>query len=211
VRILANFQPTEDVVLEPGDLLYLPPLWGHDGIAVGECMTCSVGFSAATATALTQGLLHQLADELEPPEPGAPERIYRDAGQRATANPGRLPDSLTDFARKSLERALRDPKLLQRALGVLISEPKPQVWFDHGEPLAPGVGAALDRRSRMAYDDHHVFINGEAFVARGRDARLVRRLADERRLTAAERAQLSQEASALLDDWAEAGWVRAAA
>ena len=50
VRILANFQPTEEWLLEPGDMLYLPPLWGHDGEAEGECMTCSVGFRAATAT-----------------------------------------------------------------------------------------------------------------------------------------------------------------
>jgi 50S ribosomal protein L16 3-hydroxylase len=64
VRILADFQPTEEWVLEPGDMLYLPPLYGHDGVAEGECMTCSVGFRAATETTLAQELLHQIADEL---------------------------------------------------------------------------------------------------------------------------------------------------
>ena len=52
VRLLANFLPTEEYLLEPGDMLYLPPLWGHDGVAEGECMTCSIGFRAATATSL---------------------------------------------------------------------------------------------------------------------------------------------------------------
>lgn len=208
VRILANFQPTEEWLLEPGDMLYLPPLWGHDGVAEGECMTCSVGFRAATATTLAQELLHQLADDLEPPEAGARETIYRDAGQAATDSPGRLPASLRTFAERALARALSDPKALDRALGVLMSEPKPRVWFDAGQALATGQGVALDRRSRMAYDDHHVFLNGEAFDAGGRDARLMRQLADQRRLAAGDVGRLSPGAQALLTDWVDAGWLQ---
>ena len=208
VRILANFQPTEEWLLERGDMLYLPPLWGHDGIAEGECMTCSVGFRAATATTLTQELLHQLADDLEAPDSGARERIYRDAGQPATDMPGRLPASLRQFAQAALQRALDDPRALDRALGVLMTEPKPQVWFDPGARLPAGSGVVLDRRSRMAYDDHHVFLNGEAFDASGRDARLMHRLADQRLLEAADVDRLSPGACELLADWADAGWVR---
>ena len=214
VRILANFQPTEEFLLEPGDMLYLPPLWGHDGVAEGECMTCSIGFRAATETALAQELLHQLADELEPPPADATgraaERIYRDPRQPATATPGRLPDSLRQFAQAALQKALRDPQALDRVLGGLMTEPKPQVWFDPGAPLPPASGAVLDRRSRMAYDDAHVFINGEAFRAGGRDARLMRQLADARQLSAADVDRLSADARSLLDDWADAGWVQPA-
>ena len=211
VRILANFQPAEEVLLNAGDMLYLPPLWGHDGVAEGECMTCSVGFRAATSTGLAQELLHQLADEMEAPEAGAREPIYRDARLAATDTPGRLPASLRDFAQAALQRALADPQLLDRALGMLMSEPKPQVWFDPGAPLPAQSAVALDRRSRMAYDDRHVFINGEAFVASGRDARLMQRLADQRALSAADVARLGEGARALLGDWAEAGWVWALA
>ncbi len=211
VRILANFQPTEEWLLEPGDMLYLPPLWGHDGVAEGECMTCSIGFRAATATHLAQELLHQIADELEPAEASASGRgaepIYRDPRQPATAEPGRLPTSLRQFAQDALQRALRDPGSLDRALGVLMTEPKPQVWFDPGAPLIAGLAVRLDRRSRMAYDDRHVFINSEAFVASGRDARVMRRFADQRQLAAAEWATLGADARALLADWAEAGWL----
>ncbi|HOB93229.1 MAG TPA: cupin domain-containing protein [Aquabacterium sp.] len=212
VRILADFHPTEEWVLEPGDMLYLPPLYGHDGVAEGECMTCSIGFRAATETTLAQELLHQIADELEAPPADATgraaERIYRDAAQPATDQPGRLPASLRDFAQAALTRALRDPQALDRALGVLMTEPKPQVWFDAGAPLPTGCAAVLDRRTRMAWDDAHVFINGESFRAGGRDAKLMRQLADARRLTAAEVAKLSGDARGLLDDWADAGWVR---
>ncbi len=205
VRILAHFEPTEEWLLAPGDMLYLPPQWGHDGTAEGECMTCSIGFRAASAGTLAQELLHQIADGLESPE--SADALYRDAGQPATSTPGRLPVGLRQFAEKALQRALRDPRTLDHALGQLLTEPKPQVWFDAGTPLASEAGARLDRRSRMLYDDHHVFINGEAFVAGGRDARLMQQLADQRQLPAAAVARLSGPARALLGDWADAGWV----
>ena len=208
VRILQRFQPTDEWLLEPGDMLYLPPLWGHDGVAEGECMTCSVGFRAAGAAAMAQELLHQMADDIDLPEPGEPVRLYSDAGQGATAQPGRLPAHLQAYAQAAVQRALADPQALARALGVLMTEPKPQVWFDPGHTLPDGCGLALDRRSRMLYDDQHVFINGEAFRAGGRDATLLRQLADQRCLPAQQAAKLSTGALALLDDWAQAGWIR---
>jgi 50S ribosomal protein L16 3-hydroxylase len=63
----------------------------------------------------------------------------------------------------------------------------------------------------MLYDTHHVFINGESFRAGGCDAKLMRRLADRRSLSAAEHGQLSAEARMLLDDWADDGWLNAGA
>ena len=46
LKLLAQFAPTHDWVLEPGDVLYLPPGVPHDGVAVGDCMTLSVGMRA---------------------------------------------------------------------------------------------------------------------------------------------------------------------
>jgi 50S ribosomal protein L16 3-hydroxylase len=83
------------------------------------------------------------------------------------------------------------------------------VWFDGGAPLAAGKGVQLDRRTRMLYDERHVFINGESFRAAGRDATLIRRLADERTLAAPSLARLSEGARELLDQWAQAGWLHA--
>ena len=103
---------------------------------------------------------------------------------------------------------MQRPHALERALGEVLTEPKAQVWFESGEPLPPGQGAVLDRRSRMLYDEAHVFLNGESFRAGGRDAALMRRLADERTLSAAEVARLSADARELLDQWTEDGWVQ---
>jgi len=65
----------------------------------------------------------------------------------------------------------------------------------------------LDRRTRMMFDDMHVFINGESFLASGRDARLMQRLGNERQLDARSTAGLSLQARELLMDWYSAGWL----
>jgi len=207
LKIIANFKPEQDVVLEPGDMLYLPPGWAHDGVAVGgDCMTCSVGFRTPWRAELARELLPRLMDD---ESRAYANRMYADPRQPATATPGEVPEALLAFARDAAERALREPLALERALGEALTEPKPKVWFEPGDMLPEGMAALLDRRSRMMYDRAHVFINGEAYRAAGRDARLMRRLADRRRLSAAEVAQLSVGARELLDQWAEDGWVQA--
>jgi 50S ribosomal protein L16 3-hydroxylase len=206
LKILRHFEPEHDWVLEPGDMLYLPPQWAHDGVAVGECMTASVGFRAPGPAELARELLARLVEDIEP---AAQERLYGDAGQPATATPGAIPPALQDFAAKALQQALRDPQALARALGEWLTEPKPRVWFEaplRRAKLAGGV--VLDRRTRMLYDDGHLFINGESFRAGGLDARLLRRLSDRRQLADGEVEQLSAEARAALDDWARAGWLQ---
>jgi len=88
----------------------------------------------------------------------------------------------------------------------VLSEPKPGTWFARGAARLGGRGVALDRRTRMLYDDRFVFINGEAIRAGGADATLMRRLADDRRLDAKSVAQASAAARALLAEWLRAGW-----
>lgn len=205
LKILAHFEPEEEFVLEPGDMLYLPPKWAHDGIAEGECMTYSIGFRAPARAELARELLLRLSDE--PDEPEVPV-VYRDPGQQAVASPGEIPPALHDFARQALQRALAEPLALERALGEYLTEPKSNVWFEHGEANGMFESVALDRRTRMMYDARHVFINGESYLAAGRDAVLMRKLADTRALSRADLAKASDEALELLSSWFDAGWVR---
>jgi 50S ribosomal protein L16 3-hydroxylase len=204
LKLLRHFEPEEQWVLDPGDMLYLPPLWAHDGVAVGgDCMTCSVGFRAPAQEELVRELLQRLADdELDV------ERLYRDPRQPATNAPGAVPDALLDFARKAVERRLADPHWLQRALGEALTEPKPQVWFRDTGAGVGRTGIQLSSRTRMLHDAQHVFVNGEAFAAAGRDARLMRQLADTRELRLQDLARLSPQARALLDQWLSQGWLQ---
>ena len=65
----------------------------------------------------------------------------------------------------------------------------------------------MSARTRMLHDPQHIFINGEAFEASGRDARLMRQLADQRQLAGSDVARLSAPARDLLLGWVAAGWV----
>ena len=204
LKILAAFEPEQEWLLEPGDMLYLPPGWGHDGVAEGECLTASIGFRAAGREQLGREVLQRALDGGEMIDNDA---LYRDPKQPATDAPGRIPAALQAFAADAVARTLAAPRWLGCALGEVLSEPKPGVWFETATMLIGLGGVVLDRRSRMLYDDWHVFINGESFQAAGRDATLMRRLADQRSLSARERAALSLPARELLDDWIAAGWI----
>ena len=206
LKILADFVPEQEYLLEPGDMLYLPPRYAHDGLAMGECMTCSIGFRAPQQGELARELLQRLTDDA-PEIAGA--TLYRDPRQPAVAQPAQIPGALQTFAQTALQRILADPSTLERALGELLTEPKDSVWFDR----ADGTGwdgktaVRLDRRSKMMFDARHVFINGEAFRAGGRDAGLMQCLANERQLRPAQVAGLSAAARELLQQWVLDGWL----
>lgn len=224
LKILQNFEPQEEFVLQAGDMLYLPPRYAHDGMAeasVGpdgkaqDCMTYSIGFKAPVAQELAAELLHRLAefseDALEASSLKQTRIIYRDAAQAATSTPARLPDSLLTFAQKAMHDALKDPLALGCALGEIMTSLKPQVWFEDNEAELSGpVAISLDAKTRMMYDAQHVFINGESYRAKGSDAMLMRQLADQRQLSGQALRKASRDALALLADWHAAGWIHVA-
>ena len=172
-------------------------------------MTYSVGFRSPKHGELAREVLQRLAEDADDL---AGDGLYRDPRQSAVAEPGAIPEALHQFATEALQRVLNDPDALARVIGEYLSEPKPQVWFDsveHGPSIEDGV--RLDRRTRMLYDERHVFINGEGFRAGGRDATLMHRLANLRVLGPREVARLSPDARTLLAEWCEAGWLQAGA
>jgi 50S ribosomal protein L16 3-hydroxylase len=213
LKILAQFEPQQSFVLEPGDMLYLPPRYAHDGVAVGDdCMTYSIGLRAPAAAQLGADLLARIAEaqaEVLEDAPAQAALHYRDPTQAAVETPAAMPPALQAFARDAVLAALRDAEAIDRALGESMTEPKATVWFEQGEPPSALNGVALDRRTRILYDARHLYINGESFRAAGRDATLMRRLADQRALGPRDLMGASEDALALLSDWCEAGWLHA--
>ena len=186
-------------------------------------MTASIGFRSPSADDLASALLQRVADDLQDaPRNGPDDRVragagtlYRDAGQRATETPAAVPPALQRFAGRSVAQALADPRRLERALGEWLCEPKAQVVFEPASPRECAArltqGVRLDRRTRMAYDEQHVYINGESYRASGADARLMRTLAAERRLAVAAVTHASAAARDLLTEWRDAGWLHPSA
>jgi 50S ribosomal protein L16 3-hydroxylase len=210
--MLADFAPRDEWLLDPGDMLYLPPGWGHDGVAVGECLTASIGFRAPAAEGLAAEALQRLADAaadaIDAAPAGTGDSLYADRDQAATLSPARIPEALQAFADAAIARAAGNVRARRRAVGEVLSEPKPGTWFERSATTRLDGGIVLDRRSRMLYDDDYVYLNGEAFRAGGRDATLMRVFADARRLAPAACGRLSAEARALVERWIEAGWCR---
>jgi 50S ribosomal protein L16 3-hydroxylase len=205
LKILQNFEAEEEFVLNPGDMLYLPPKYAHDGIAQGECMTWSIGFRSPQEGELARELLLGLADEAFD---GVGDALYRDTKQPAVSAPAAMPTQLGDFARQAIAKALNNPYLIESLLGEYLTEPKAQVWFDPVEDEPDlSVGVQLDRRTKMMYDERHIFINGESFRVAGKDAINLRALADLRELSGPAWRSLSQNAKEALVDWALAGWL----
>lgn len=211
LKLLRKFEPEQSFDLGPGDMLYLPPGYAHDGTALQECMTYSIGFRAPGRGEMARELLQRIADDVQDDMGNA---LYRDAAQEATPAPAEIPAALSGFAREAVLEIANHPQTLARALGELLTEPKSNVWFDAAGAQAEGErhrringGLVLDRRSKMMFDTRHIFINGESFAASGRDATLMRQLANDRLLPGAACAKVSNGAKSLLKDWIQAGWI----
>ena len=85
LRLLAAFEPTDEWTLEEGDILYVPPRFAHDGIAVGDdCMTYSIGFRAPARSELIAHWCDHLLDDL------SDDDRYTDPDLVTQANPGEI-------------------------------------------------------------------------------------------------------------------------
>lgn len=207
IRILKDFQPVHDWVLEAGDLLYLPPEWAHDGIAVGECMTYSIGFRAAPAQELAELFLGYLQEHV------CLEGRYRDPELRLQRHPAKIDTAMIDQVTDILAQIRWRRSDIRNFLGCQLTEPKAHVFFDPpAKPLAPARFAAaaakqglhMDRRSQLLFSGRHFFINGERLSIAAGIRPFFRRLADERRLTSG---TLVDGAVELLYDWYCCGFV----
>jgi 50S ribosomal protein L16 3-hydroxylase len=204
LKILANFKPTQEFDLEPGDMLYLPPRYAHDGVALDDdCQTYSIGFRAPSFEELARELMHRVADEIED------ETLYTDKAQTATAQPGAIPAALADFATQAVVKALADKTLMQQILGEYLTEPKDKVWFNAGKAPKKWTAVKLDRASRMMYDEKHVYLNGDSWKVTGKDAKLLRKLADARTMSATEVGAASAQLQSALGQFIEQGWLHA--
>ncbi|HEX8010988.1 MAG TPA: cupin domain-containing protein [Casimicrobiaceae bacterium] len=185
LKILARFRPALEHVLEPGDMLYLPPGVAHDGVAIDACSSYSIGFRAPSAQELATAFLDWLADRIEL------TGRYRDPGLEPARSPARIGPALSAYAARALRGLAWDDRAVARFLGSYLSEPKPAVSFAPPRPALPrGTflarasrrGVRLDSRTQLLYDARNLFINGEALGRPAKGWATLRRLANAREL-----------------------------
>ena len=213
LKILEHFVPEQEFVLQPGDMLYLPPHYAHEGVAVGECMTYSIGFRAPSWQELATGFLAFSADTLEL------RGRYADPGLEPSRHPARLQDELLSRVDNQLRKIRFSRDDVAIFLGEYLSEPKPSVVFDtparrpsleRFRHHAARHGIRLHRKTRMLYRGKYLFINGESFQASGKDRQLLRALADERMLNGAALMSATDNLVESLHQWHADGWLETA-
>lgn len=118
LRILADFDETDDWVLEPGDMLYLPPRLAHFGTAVDECMTYSVGFRAPSAAEVLTHFTDFLAQFL--PD----EDRYGDADIAPVSDPHQIQMDALQRLKSLLDEHMGDERLLLTWFGQFMTEPR---------------------------------------------------------------------------------------
>ena len=163
-------------VVEPGDLLYLPPGLRHDGVALDPCFTCSIGFRAPRGAELGVAFLDWLHER------GLPDAAYRDPGLAPASRPARIPPHLVSFAARVVGRIRWSARDVADFLGEYLTMPKPQVVFRAGRARRPlrRSTVRLDPKTQLLYSGPRFFINGDALSAGGRRAAALRSLADRR-------------------------------
>lgn len=213
LKILANFRPTAEWVLEPGDMLYLPPGVAHDGVALGECITLSVGFRAPAWQELVEPWFLQQAGRARLPG------RFADPGVGPTRRPGELPAAMIEASWQRLSRLKPRRADAVEMLLAQLTEPKPQVIFERPR-RAPTLAAfsraaasgrlrlRVDARSRCLYAGRRFAINGEVCAPTTFDSRL-EALADARQLDADSLRTASAALLQLLHEWHVAGWLHA--
>lgn len=119
LRLLADFAATDDWLLEPGDILYVPPGFAHDGVAVGDdCMTYSIGFRAPSRPDLLMEWAEHLVDGM------AEDDRYADPDLSAAVNPGEIAPSAIDRLHAMTVERLLDRDAFAHWFGQHSSTPK---------------------------------------------------------------------------------------
>ena len=179
LRLLPDFTPEYDWLMEPGDVLYLPPNVPHWGIAEGDgCMTCSVGFRTPTFQEMTSAWCDELIEHQ------VPDGRYRDGELAEQSAPAEIGAASLSRVREHLLRFLQlDPEQQERWFGRYITEPKDHLQI---EPLEEPISATqflnrlrsegkIERNSGSRYafirgqaDDDYLFVSGREYpLAKG--------------------------------------------
>lgn len=188
LRLLAQFEPTEEWVLEPGDILYVPPRFAHDGVALtDDCMTYSIGFRAPSRADLISAWCDAAMAGLDDDD------RYEDPALAPQDNPGEISGAALAKLQALVLARLGDPAAFARWFGRWNSEPKyPEVDWRPEEPisaaevqaaLAEGVPLSRNPASRFSFiregGQTVLFVDGESYDCPGELAALAELVAGQ--------------------------------
>lgn len=208
LRLLARFEATDEWILEPGDILYVPPGVAHDGVAVGhDCMTYSIGFRAPSRAELLAGWSEEVHGQL------SEDDRYSDRDLKAQGNPGEItPDALAKLHAMAIEKML-DRREFGRWFGRFNTSPKlahldwqPEATFSAEEVrahIAESEEVRRNQASRFSFIREGagvilLFVDGECFECRAEASEFAEQLCTKARFAIEPRLARSEETVSLV-------------
>lgn len=116
--IMREFTAEQEWVLQPGDILYLPPGVAHHGVALEDCITLSVGFRAPSHAELISSFAEHAAAQL------SPAQRYADPALKLQHHPGEISADAIKQVRELLQKTLADETGIENWFGEFITEAK---------------------------------------------------------------------------------------
>ena len=205
-RILSCFEASDEWVLEPGDVLYLPPGVAHWGTAEGDCMTYSLGFRAPSQLELASDWFQHLVALSDDQRLSDPRNLSSDSLAELTSGVynqaeqllGALPTTRSRDFQLWLGRYLTEPKAQFQIL------PPEHQWCmdDLTDSLARGGGLSRHPFARLAWaslseDEVVLFYQGESLLQPASARHAVKQIAERRQFGGGEIAELQPAAPAV--------------
>ncbi len=171
LRILQEMEVTEEWIVEPGDVLYVPPMYAHNGVAENDCLTFSVGFRAPSENEILQSFTDFLSVE------ASEETRYSDPDVRDSSDQPALidQDSIERF-KSILNNAVSDAAIISSWIGCHMTESKypdlhqpleePLDWDELAPALSEATHLTKNEMSRLAYteEDNGIKLFGAGLV-----------------------------------------------
>ena len=184
LRILKHFDTQQEWLLEPGDMLYLPPHIAHWGIAVGDCMTYSIGFRAPSSQELVSEFLHYLQEKSHS------NVHYTDPDLELQQHPAEISKAMLTQVGRMLQEVQWGEQDVLLFLGQYVSAPKQHVVFDPPGFMEANAfrerlgqhGICLARQSQLLFHGQTFFMNGEGVEFPAIHTDQLRMLANQRYL-----------------------------
>lgn len=185
LKILKNFKPEQEWLLEAGDMLYLPPQVAHWGVSESDnCMTYSIGFRAPKTQELQHEFLNYLQDNIQA------EGLYTDPDLKLQNHPAEISESMISKVSDSLQKMTWDKEDIANFLGKYLTEPKLDVVFEPSRKISKNEFSKLlakkplhlSLKSQMLFTNNHFYLNGEKLIVSTEIGEYMRDLADKRHL-----------------------------
>lgn len=192
LRLMAKFEIEEEYVLQPGDMLYLPPHVGHHGVSLDDdCMTFSFGYRSYQGQELWDSLGDYLSEQC------LFSSLYEDPNWAEIQATSAIPREAWINAKQLMQKILENEMLMQSWFGCFATRldlqaeqhmPLPleeDEWGDQSafmDALRKAPGLVRDATCRIAYIEKQLFINGRLWDTSGVSFSLCQLVANHRQL-----------------------------